>query len=446
MAIKPLDTEEVTYPRLTRFFIPLALQGISQSLTYPLVAMVASRGEGGTVNLAGFTQACVVMFFLMTAGASLLTAGMVYIRSREGLAVCVRANSLVMAASVGLHALLAIPVLSHTVFGTIMGLPPSIEQPARQAFVALIPLQALLFLRNPYQATLFVHKATGRAYVATVVRILSTLGISAGFSALGYGGPINAAICLTAPLVVEVGLYVVLTRRYLRRLPDTQGEFVTLGRVLLFSATLSVGGIFLAFSSFLVASFIARAPKPEIMLAVFALATGIANPCAHGATRVRELVISFIDPENTDPKLFRFAFFASLILGAIPLAFILPPLDRAYYVVVQKLDPAHLPVLKATALALVLHPLSLGLRSYYVGVAAAIERPTIILAAQAAYLGIVAVTCFLTLYLGVSGNLIGAAALLFGNLASLGVVRLGLYWDTVRNRSAPPSGVELGGG
>ena len=41
------DPEEPTAPdawRLTRFFIPLAVQAASQSLCYPLVTMVASRG------------------------------------------------------------------------------------------------------------------------------------------------------------------------------------------------------------------------------------------------------------------------------------------------------------------------------------------------------------------------------------------------------------------
>ena len=42
---------------LTRFFIPLAIQAASQALSYPLVAMVASRGPGGPLNLAGMAQA-----------------------------------------------------------------------------------------------------------------------------------------------------------------------------------------------------------------------------------------------------------------------------------------------------------------------------------------------------------------------------------------------------
>ena len=38
-----------TYRTFTGFFLPLAIQAASQALSYPLVAMVASRGPGGTV-------------------------------------------------------------------------------------------------------------------------------------------------------------------------------------------------------------------------------------------------------------------------------------------------------------------------------------------------------------------------------------------------------------
>ena len=49
---------------LTKYFVPLAVQAVSQALTYPLAAMVASRGPGGPLKIAGLAQAINVMFFL----------------------------------------------------------------------------------------------------------------------------------------------------------------------------------------------------------------------------------------------------------------------------------------------------------------------------------------------------------------------------------------------
>jgi len=64
------DAAAPTYRQLTAFFIPLALQAASQSLTYPLVAMVASHGPGGTLNLAGVAQSNIVMFLVGAVGAA----------------------------------------------------------------------------------------------------------------------------------------------------------------------------------------------------------------------------------------------------------------------------------------------------------------------------------------------------------------------------------------
>jgi hypothetical protein len=65
---------------LARFFVPLAIQAASQALSYPLVAIVAARGAGGPLNLAGLAQANTVMFFLgmctiIVTGLALLFLG-----------------------------------------------------------------------------------------------------------------------------------------------------------------------------------------------------------------------------------------------------------------------------------------------------------------------------------------------------------------------------------
>ena len=69
---------------LTRFFAPLALQATAQAFSHPLVAMVASRGDGGPLNLAGLAQSGTVMFFLGIFAIYYMTTGMVYARTREG--------------------------------------------------------------------------------------------------------------------------------------------------------------------------------------------------------------------------------------------------------------------------------------------------------------------------------------------------------------------------
>ncbi|MBD3239926.1 MAG: hypothetical protein GF331_05025 [Chitinivibrionales bacterium] len=171
-------TAPPSYRQLSHFFIPLALMSMSQALTYPLVAMVASRGEGGALNMAGLAQSNTFMFFLGSIAAGAVTAGMAYGRGREGFARFRQVNGIMMLVVGCLHAFFALPGPSHLVFGVIMGLKPAIEEPARLTFLACLPLQMLFFLRNPYHVALFNARQTARAYVATLGRIVLTATLS----------------------------------------------------------------------------------------------------------------------------------------------------------------------------------------------------------------------------------------------------------------------------
>ena len=139
----PDSTHTPSAARLTAYFAPLALQAASQSLSYPLIAMVASHGPGGTLNLAGVAQSNIVMFLVATMGAGLVTSGLVFARTRIGFARFVAINNLLSLATALIQAALCIPVLGHVVFGALLGLPASIETPAEQAFPLTIVLNVL---------------------------------------------------------------------------------------------------------------------------------------------------------------------------------------------------------------------------------------------------------------------------------------------------------------
>ena len=164
--------------RLVTYFVPLALQAASQSLSYPLIAMVASHGAGGALNLAGVAQSNIVMFLVATLGAGLVTAGMVFARSRQGYARFVAVNNLLLLLTALLQAFICIPAISHLVFGVLLRLPASIATPAVQAFPLTIVLNLLFYARNPYQVLLYNHGAAGRASTPTFARIALTLAIS----------------------------------------------------------------------------------------------------------------------------------------------------------------------------------------------------------------------------------------------------------------------------
>jgi hypothetical protein len=417
--------------KLTRFFVPLAIQAASQALCYPLVAMVASRGPGGPLNLAGMAQANTVMFFLGMFAISYVTTGMVYAKTIEGYQKFRLATLTTGLLVIGVQALLCIPSLSHLLFGRLLGLPPSITQPAEITLLVSIPLQYLFFLRIPYFVVMYNGKATGKASLATIARIVLTAALSPLFCALGFVGPIWAVICLTIPVAVEVLTSKLFASAFLKSLRPCADRPASAGEIFIFNLPLSIGGYFLAIAAVILGGFIARAPDPERVLPVYYLCLGLANPMAFAATRLQTMVLVFASHSHDHRQTFRFSLSAGGILGILPLIFILPGLEVFYYVRLQNLSVQDLQLVKITALSLILFPVSVAIRSHSEGLAAWLKKPLTILAGHTVFLVTIVVTGILLLWSGFPGYLIGSVGLTLGSLASSAVIRLTRHWGKV---------------
>ncbi|MFH0922367.1 MAG: hypothetical protein V1913_18635 [Fibrobacterota bacterium] len=419
-----------SYRSLARFFFPLAFQAASQSITYPLVAMVASQAPGGTVNLAGLAQSNSVMFILATLGAGLQTAGMVYGKSREGFESFKKVNRAVMLIVFCTQLIACIPPLAHLIFGRIIGLPPSIESPAYQAMLASLPLHIIFFMRNPYLVTLYNNRETAKAGGATFFRIIMTLLLAPLFCAGGLVGPVWAPVCLTLPVIVEMLMARHYARPYIQTLKPCEGcEPPRKRDIMLFNIPMAVGSLFLSISGLLIGAFMARAGEPERTLPAYYLALGLASPMTFAATRIQATVLAF--PPSMDPhrRVLRFSCVVAMVLGLLPLLFTLPGLADLYYIRIQNLDPADLPLVRMTALFLVTMPFCVGFRAYTEGVAAHMKRPVTVLTGQAVYLGIMASTALFLLSLGTPGNLLAPIGLIVANFAAVGAMRISMYWD-----------------
>ena len=410
--------------QLTLFFIPLALQAASQALSYPLVAMVASRGPGGPLNLAGLAQSNTIMIFLSMFCISYVTTGMIYATSREGYR---KFRNVVLMTGLGViavQAVLCIPRLSHLLFGDLIGLPPSIESPAKITLLASIPVQFLFFLRTPYLVIMYIGKATGKASLATMVRIAVTAALSPLFCILGLVGPVWAVVCLTLPVALECLLARLYANPFLKKLKSSAATPPRAGEIFLFNLPLSVGGYLLAASAIIMGAFIARAPDPERVLPICYLALGLASPVAFAATRIQTTVLAFPPPDLKDRLTFRFALGAGAVLGLLPLIFILPGLIELYYITLQKLKGADMGLVRITAIALIFYPFSVAVRAQSEGLAAWLKRPTTVMAGHAIFLATIIAFGFLLLWLGATGYIICAALLPAGSLASSATMRL----------------------
>ena len=236
-----------------------------------------------------------------------------------------------------IQAALCLPVISHLVFEAIIGLPPTIAAPARITLLVSIPLQLLFFLRVPYFVAMYVGRASGRASLATIGRVMVTALLSPVFCFLGWVGPVWAVVCLSVPVAMEVVIARFFAATFMSSLETIDAAVPNAREIFWFNLPLAVGGYFLAVSGVALGAFIARASDPERILPVYYLALGLANPVAFAATRIQTVVLAFPPPATDLKQLGRFAVATGAVLGVLPLICVLPGAAELYYVVLQNL-------------------------------------------------------------------------------------------------------------
>lgn len=409
----------------------MALQSAAQSITYPLVAIIASNGAGGPLELAGFAQSNSIMFLLGTIGAGLVTTGMVYAKDIGGYKKFVRANNLLALIAALLQIICVMPVVSHWLFKSVMGLPSSIEPYSIQSLIATIPLNILFFIRNPYQIVLYLNKATGQASAATIVRIVFTFAAAPVFCSFNLNGVIWAAVALSLGVLIEVVMSWALARPYMPLLSKQKPTSPSVMELLAFTLPLSVGGFFLAISGVVVGMVIARAAHAEQLLPVFYLASGMANPMSAAASRNQTLTIVFPPGSKDDRTAFWYAVVNGCSLGIVPLLLIIPGIAELYYVHLQNCHPGDLNLVRVTAFTLIFLPIGVAIRAHFEGIAAHLRKPAFILTGQGIYMGVLAVSSIVFLFLNVPGNLIGPAAYFISNAVAAITIVIALMWDDV---------------
>jgi hypothetical protein len=244
------------------------------------------------------------------------------------------------------------------------------------------------------------------------------------FCGVGLVGPRWAMACQTIPVGLETLLSWWYSRPFAAALPEDAVAGPSGRKILLFTLPLSLGGFLMTLSGMILGGVIARAAEPERMLPVYYLVAGLVNPAAFAASRVQNVVIAFPPRSREDTQALRFSAVAGALLSLVPLLFLLPGLAHWYYVIVQRLPPADLPLVYATALLFAGFPVTVALRCHREGLAALEHRTPTILAGDIAYVAALAVAASLCLTLKMPGNVIGPLVVVTSNLASIGILVL----------------------
>ena len=397
---------------VTRFYVPLLLQGFSQSLAYPLVAGIVTHGEHGVDALTAFSQGQMVMFMIGAIGGGLITTGLVFAKTWMGYVAFKRLNTLMMSALLAVQCVAAMPPFSDWIFSGLFALTPELAEIASRTLLYGVVMNGFFFLRNVPMVVLFNNLESAKANYATVIRLVVTFALAVAFPQMGLVGPWWGLAALTFGVGMELVATWLYARPYVARLPNRpQSEgapsLPSIPRLTLeqfrFTLPLSLGGFLLMLSPLVIAAFVGRTADANDMLAIHYVTIGVANPVAFAALRMQTVAIKFPPEHAGDRRLLAYAVAAGLLLGVVPLVFSTPLVGGWYFGTYQNVPPH---IVGTARLAIGIYSLISvihAVRARVEGLAALAKRPKAIMAGQIAYTASLFTVCSILLPLGVPG-------------------------------------------
>jgi hypothetical protein len=117
-------------------------------------------------------------------------------------------------------------------------------------------------------------------------------------------------------------------------------------------------------------------------------------------------------------KLRIFTLMVGFLMGGVPLLFILPGIAEIYYQGVQRCPATLMPLVRISAIGLLLHPLTMAIRGYLEGKAAYLKKTVAILAGHAVYFVVLTGISLISIVLSMPGNLLPALAFFAANIGA----------------------------
>ena len=436
------DDVKFSIGRVTRFYVPLLLQGFAQSLSYPLVAGVITHGSQGVNGLTAFSQGQMVMFLVGSLGAGLVTTGLVFAGTWKGYAAFRRLNAAMMVILLALQCLPAVAPFNVWLFEGFFHLPHELAEVARWTLLFGVVMNAGFIIRNPPMVALLNNLQSAKANNATILRILVTLALAFVATRLGFVGPAWGLVILTLGVWAETLVTWLYARPYVSRLRETVGAArqpetdrsvdVRIWEQLRFTVPLVIGYFLLAFSPLITAAFVARSANSADMLALHYVLLGVVTPVMFGALRLQTVSVKFQPEYPGDRRLLSYAIFAGLILGIIPVLFATPLLSHLYFGVYQNLPDHLMPTARLAIAVYAVICVIQTVRARIEGIAAARKRSDAVMAGQVAYTVALFCICAALWKLDASGIAIAMAGVILSPLFVIGAIYAALAFKRER--------------
>lgn len=433
------ESRIAVFRRLLYFFAPLAIQGFSMSLTYPLVGSVVSHGPFGAAEYSVLAQAQTIMFLVGSVGAGLITTGMIFGGTRRGFRnFRFLSLSLGLAAAV-LQGLCCVSPFDRLIFNRLYGLDGELLRMAKSILFYSIPMNYAFFARNTGLATLFREKRTDKATLATFLRIGITWIGSVVFVKTGLVGWKWGLLLSSATVMLESFLVNVIAIPYIKALPEGDGGVdSSCARQYAFTIPLSLGGTMMCVAGVAIPIFLAMLPNAATARDIHYIVFGILNPLHAAALKMQSVVVAFPPRKHPRGMVAGFGLAAGIFLAALALLLELPPVSRWYFGSIQNLGAEDIGLAAQAMLVIAFLPVISAIKAYSEGQAALMMRPNAILSSQIAFLAALVVFFFLFVKTdALPGHMVSGFSIVLAHLSALAVLRIALF----SNRIADEYGV-----
>lgn len=428
----------MTYRRLLRFILPLAVTSIVVELGSQVLNGGMARAPQATQTLAAYGLAWGMVLFLASPLGQSRELGLALVVDRTTLATVRRFVVLCgLVLMVGLVSLALTPLGDWVIEG-LHGIDPELGAVVRTALLWLAPYPPVKGLAL-FQAGLLLRvRRTEVVSYATLTNL--AVSILAVFVLVGLPWVHRAPIRLPVA-VTYVGLGVeltILTAGVLRYVPWAKQESappdlpmprLTTGAIVRFFWPLALIMIIQELSRPLINLFVARGPDPTAALAILAIAYTLGRIPYGWLNEIRNLATAFRDEPGSRDIIRRFAIGCALVSFAMMVTLFWTPLRQVILedwigVPPDLATQARVPLMFFAGFSAVVTA-----RAYYHGIGL-VERRTRSLAPSApARLAAILTALVVLPWVGVTGATLGIAALLSGFGLEAAVV-----WWGVRGR------------
>ena len=430
----------MTYGRLARFVLPLAVTAIVIELGQQFLSAGMARVPQATQTLAAYGLAWGLVLFLTSPLAQAKELGLVLVSSPQSWLAVRRFVLILGAVLVCATASLSFGPVGHAVIERLHAVDPELGDVVRLALLLFIPYPLLKGLTLFHAGLLLRVRKTALVSYATVSDL--AVGIVAVFILLSTPfirqQPILLPVlAIYAGLIVQFGIIVWGAYRYrsqLFALESTSvvaGDELSLRNIARFFWPLALIMLIQELSRPIINLFVARGPDATAALAILAVVYTLGRIPYGWLNELRNLAPAFREESGNMYFIRRFFVACAFVSFAMMLTMFWSPLrdtilERLIRVDAGLAERARTPLLIFSSYSLIV-----SVRAYYHGIALRDRRTYALAPSAPARIIAILVTLLVLPRLGVTGATLGIAALTMGFVAET----VSVWWG-VAGRSA----------